>query len=187
MTDLMPDLVWVDLETGGFDARRHDILEIAACRTAGPRGRVISHLRALVQPRTPGKPRATQEALELIGYSDDLWTDAHPLREAMTALAHLAECAVMAGHNIAFDRRFLTVASIRLEIPIPTLPSMSIDTMEMARPLKESGVVGSLSLDALCSHFEISNEGAHSAAIDVRRTIQLYRRLCAYASVGWPR
>jgi DNA polymerase III epsilon subunit-like protein len=35
-----------------------------------------------------------------------------------------------------------------------------------------------MSLRSLCDYFGISNEGAHSALVDARRTAAVYRELC---------
>jgi DNA polymerase-3 subunit epsilon len=186
---MTPDLIWVDLETGGFDSRKHDVLELAAIRTSGEDGRAMGHLHALVLPRDPEAPVATEEALELAHYDQERWTeDAHPLREVLTAFARLAEGAILAGHNVAFDRRFLTVASSRCNVLIPTRPAPSVDTMELAKPLKAKGRVTSVSLVNLCLHFGIEpDREAHTAASDIRRTVLLYRRLRRlYASGGGP-
>lgn len=189
MKPTAPDLVWVDLETGGLDPRRHDILELAAARTSGVDGRVIGHLEAKVLPADPDRPRVTTKAAAVNGFDPDLWREeAHPLREVLKALAELARDAILAGHNVAFDRRFLTVAAARCDILIPTRAAPAVDTMEIARPLKAKGRVSSIALEALCQHFGIRQDRqAHRAGEDVARSIALYRRLRRlYAAGGGP-
>ena len=175
----MPDLIWVDLETGGFDPRGHDILELAAIRTTGDGARVLGHLKALVLPADLEAPRATEEALDLGGFDRERWEeDALPLREVLEAFARLAHGAVLAGHNVRFDRRFLTVASARTGVLIETAPAPSVDTMDLASPLKKRGEVDSVALGNLCRHFGIGDtEGEHTAPVDVRNTVLLYRTL----------
>lgn len=181
----MTDLIWVDLETGGYDSRRHDILELAAIRTSGDGSKVLGHLKALVLPRDLEAPAATEEALELGGFDRDRWEeDALPLREVLVAFARLAHGAVLSGHNVRFDRRFLVVASARCNVVIPTATGSSVDTMDLARPLKKSGEVDSVALGKLCAHFGIGTEGEHTAPVDVRNTVLLYRALRRRAEAG---
>lgn len=176
---MTPDLVWVDLETGGFNPREYDIVELAAVRTSGETGRAVGHLKALVLPADPDAPRVSASAAEVNGFDPERWKEeAYPLREVLTAFARLADGAILAGHNVAFDRRFLLVASTRLGVLINTYNAPAVDTMEIAKPLKAKGRVDSVSLERLCLHFGIPDEGrAHTAPVDVRRTILLYRHL----------
>jgi DNA polymerase III epsilon subunit-like protein len=168
----------VDLETGGFDARFHDVLELAAVRTNHDAMAIRGHLKALVLPRDLAKPRIKAEAAAVNDFDAERWAaDAHPIREVLTAFARLAKGARYAGHHVSFDIRFLFVASARCSVPILTAPGDPVDTEAIARPMKRRKEVKSVSLDALTDHFGIPSEGAHTAPVDVRRTIQLFRIL----------
>lgn len=175
--------VVVDVETGGFDAERDALLEIAVVVIGMdeqgllyPEPAVSTHVEAF--PGANIDPRA----LEITGIDPD-----HPFRNALAeraALDHVftpvrkalkaAECqrAILVGHNAAFDLGFLNAAVRRTghkrnpfhpfsNFDTVTLAGLAFGQTVLARAVGASGKVWDPSL-------------AHSAVYDTERTAELF-------------
>jgi len=173
-------LVWIDTETGGTDPHEHPLLEIAALQTSADASKVLSSwFYAKVKPDLG--QWCTKKALETNGINpkDPAWLkDALEVEEmADLFLAWLpGEMPVLAGHNVAFDQRFLNAALEKRGVKwiTPTL-----DTLPMARKLRGTVLAAKqkCGLSDLCSHFGIALDNQHTAKADARRAILLYRKL----------
>lgn len=189
--------VVVDVETGGFDARRDALLEIAAVMLdmdASGRLRPSTRVHFHVDP-FPGA-NIEQAALDFTGI------DPHnPLRGAVdeeTALkgvfapvrkaikAHGCNRAVLVGHNAFFDQGFLNAAAERVDAKRnPFHPFSSFDTATLA-----GLVYGQTVLAKACeaAGINFSQRDAHSALYDATRTAELF---CSMVNRfrdlgGWP-
>lgn len=171
----MRDLVFIDCETTGLEPDYHEIIEIAAARVDPGTLVIRREMDAKIQPAHP--ERVDPEAVRKNGYTPDRWLDALSLDEALDRLSPILNGAVLAGHNVAFDRMFIEAAYHRAEQILPDIDYHLVDTASLAWPLVVAGIIERPSLRFLCEHFGISNEGAHSAPADVRRTIAVYREL----------
>ena len=174
--------VVVDLETGGFDAKRNAILEIAIQLIDWEGDRLVlgdSH-RYHIEPSQGLK--IEQESLDFIKLDLN-----HPLRLAIDEKIALEtsfkiinqhrskyECsrAILVGHNAFFDHSFLLAACLRHDIKkSPFHPFSIIDTVSLgvlatqqtvlARVCKELGV-------------DYDNDEAHSAAYDAKVTAEVF-------------
>ncbi|MHA6203057.1 ribonuclease T [Dyella soli] len=175
--------VVVDVETGGFDADRDALLEIAA---------VILHMtpEGYLQPRPavsahvhpfPGA-NIDPRALEITGIDPD-----NPLRGALderVALEHVfkpireamreADCqrAILVGHNAAFDLGFLNAAVRRTAHKRnPFHPFSCFDTATLSG-LAFGQTVLSKAVQAAGIPFDTRE--AHSAIYDTERTAELF-------------
>lgn len=175
--------VVVDVETGGFDAQRHALLEIAAVvidmdseGTVHPQSVVSAQVApfdgAMLDPR----------ALEFTGIDPD-----HPFRNAMSerdALNHVftavrkavkeAGCqrAILVGHNAAFDLGFVNAAASRTGYKRnPFHPFSCFDTATLGGLAYGQTV---LSKAVLAAGFDFDAHEAHSAIYDADRTAQLF-------------
>lgn len=174
------DLVWVDTETSGRLHAVHQLIEVACLRT-DPGMRVV---RAAFETKVflpPGAPRET-EALAINGYTEAAWAGAPGLREAVGMLAAwLPPVFTLAGYSVAFDRRFLEAAFVRCGRAAPGWRAQPLDVLYKARQvLGKRGLVPNCQLTTVCDHYGISNEGAHGAMSDIRRTLAVARRLMGY-------
>ncbi len=158
-----------DCETTGLEPLRGDeIVQIGAIRLV--RGRVLEGevFDRLVDPGRPIPPSSTR----FHGLTDADVKGAGAAAEVLPAFAGFARDAVLVGHNVAFDMRFLAakerVASVRFDNPV-------LDTMLVSAMLDGEGE--SLSLDALCGRYGIAVRGRHSALGDARATAELMLRL----------
>lgn len=171
----MRDLAFIDVETTGLDPDYHEIIEVAVARLDPRTLEIRAELDAKVRPGRP--ERAEPEALRLNGYTALRWADARAAGEVLQRLTPILNGCILAGHNVPFDRAFLLAAYRRASKTLPDLDYHVVDTASLAWPLVVAGLVDSLRLRVVCEHLGISNQGEHSSATDVRRTIEVYRRL----------
>lgn len=171
-----PPIAFLDLETTGLDASKHEILEVGLrkvdCHTLRPVAPCVS---LLVRPERIED--ADARALEVAGYDADAWKDAVEPRIALQAIAPLLEGAMLGGHNPAFDWGFLEAHYRKYGLRVPRMRYHRVDTVALAWPLLSAGKVRSLSLDALCEHFGLARPSPHRALADVDATIEVARRL----------
>ena len=174
----MRDLVFIDTETTGLSPRRHEVIDIWARRVRADTLDLVAEAGGLVLPKRIDE--ADPEALAINGYDPDRWAaEARPWADVWAEVEPLIDGATIVAHNIAFDARMINAACIRDSCASIVNHDAGIDTVDLAQPLKASGLVGSVSLDTLVGHFGIEIDGAlaHSARGDVLRTVEVYRRL----------
>jgi ribonuclease T len=178
--------VIVDVETGGFDAERDALLEIAVVPVRmGADGMLVPDpvVSANVEP-FPGA-NIDPRSLEITGIDPD-----HPFRGALPerqALDHVfapirdavkaADCqrAVLVGHNAAFDLAFLNAAVRRTgHKRNPFHPFSCFDTATLGGLAYGQTV---LSKAALAAGVPFDTREAHSAIYDAERTAELFCRI----------
>ena len=174
--------VVVDLETGGFDAQKNAILEIAIQLIDFKDGRIIlgdSH-RYHINP--PPELKVNQDSLDFLKLDLN-----HPLRVAVDELSAIKECfkiinihrtkyecsrAILVGHNAFFDHSFLLAACERHSIKkSPFHPFSLIDTVSLGVLATKQTV-----LAKVCKELGIAydNNEAHSAAYDAKVTAEVF-------------
>jgi ribonuclease T len=178
--------VVVDVETGGFDADRDALLEIAAV-TIGmdQEGHLYPHpvVSTHVEP-FPGA-NIDPRALEITGIDPD-----NPLRAALherAALDHIFQAvrtavrandcqrAVLVGHNAAFDLGFLNAAVRRVgHKRNPFHPFSCFDTASLSGLVYGQTV---LSKAVMAAGYSFDSSEAHSAVYDAERTALLFCRI----------
>lgn len=190
--------VVVDVETGGFDAQRDALLEIAALTlTLDPQGRLVvaESLSCHLEP-FPGAcmdPRA----LEFNGIDPH-----HPFRGAVSeprglemvlgpirAAVKASACnrAILVGHNAAFDLSFLNAAVARNQYSRnPFHPFSTFDTVTLCGMAYGHTV---LARAAQLANIGWDNSEAHSALYDAQKTAELFCQVInrwAEAGLGPP-
>lgn len=175
--------VVVDVETGGFDAERDALLEIAAVLLEIDDDGVIKPCSTVSTHVIPfDGANIDEKSLEVNGI--DPW---HPLRAARNekdALGHIftpirkavsdAECtrAILVGHNAFFDLSFLNRAVDRSGIRRnPFHPFSCFDTVSLGGLAYGQTV---LSRAAEKAGIPWDTSEAHSAIYDTRRTAELF-------------
>ncbi len=175
--------VVVDVETGGFDAGRDALLEIAAVLLQFDDNGVLAPTTTVSTHVIPfDGANIDEKSLEINGI--DPW---HPLRAARNekdALGYLfkpireavseAECtrAILVGHNAFFDLSFLNAAVARTGIKRnPFHPFSCFDTVSLGGLAYGQTV---LAKAAAASGIEWDTKEAHSAIYDTRRTADLF-------------
>ncbi|MFO7910264.1 MAG: ribonuclease T [Halomonas sp.] len=177
--------VVVDLETGGFNAERDAVLEIAAVTlTMDPEGNLLPDATYAYHLHPFEGANVEQSALDFTGIRLDdplrrqvalseeeaLGEIFRPIRKAIKA--HGCTRAILVGHNAAFDHGFLNAAANRSGIKRnPFHPFSSFDTATLA-----GLVYGQTVLARACraAGIEFDNKAAHSARYDTERTAELF-------------
>ncbi|MCG6116647.1 MAG: ribonuclease T [Aquimonas sp.] len=178
--------VVVDVETGGFDAERHALLEIAASPIEmDADGRVYPG--EIVSTHVTPFPGAILDpkSMEITGIDVD-----HPLRGALeerAALDHLflpiraaarrhgCQRAILVGHNAAFDLGFLNAAVRRTSHKRnPFHPFSCFDTATLAGLAYGQTV---LSRAVQAAGMDWDGREAHSAVYDTSKTAELFCRI----------
>ena len=177
--------VVVDLETGGFDAKKNAILEIAIQLIDEENSKLIlgdSH-RYHIKPFD--ELIIDKDALEFLKLDLN-----HPLRIAVEEDYALKEAfklidkqrskydcsrAILVGHNAFFDHSFILEACLRNKIKkSPFHPFSLIDTVSLGVLATKQTV-----LARICKELDIvyENEEAHSAAYDAMITAQVFCKI----------
>lgn len=172
-------LVFLDVETTGFDPVKQEIIELGAI-VAEPQGsyadlKIIHEIEIKVQPQRIED--ADPGALRINGYEPEQWMFAHSLEEAMQELSQKAKDASVVAHNVAFDWAFIGRAYDVTGVE-NTLHYHKFDTLSMAFALiRKDPDLKNLSLNGLCEYFGIVNERAHTALADTRATMKVFQEL----------
>jgi ribonuclease T len=175
--------VVVDVETGGFDAQRNALLEIAAVPIVfdaggwlAPGETVTTH----VEPFPGGEldPKSMEVTGIDVGHP---FRDAKPEREALDhifrpvrAAVREAGCqrAILVGHNAPFDLAFLNAAVGRVAHKRnPFHPFSTFDTVTLAGMAYGQTV---LSRAMQAAGLAWDGASAHSAVYDAERTAELF-------------
>ena len=115
------DLVFVDVETTGFDPKRDKLIEIGAVRARGPE--VVDRFQTFVDP---GRPLPDQ-IVRLTGITTTDLQGASTPEAAAIAFAAFAGEGDLVGHNVSFDRGFIERAGC------VDLPGRWLDSLELCR------------------------------------------------------
>lgn len=174
--------VVVDLETGGFDPRKHAILELAAVHLQFDQEQLVlgEQWQQAVEPYPGSVIEAA--ALKVTGIDpNDPDRDALPERIALKELfagirqavkRERCQRAILVAHNAAFDQQFLNLATERQQIKRnPFHPFSFIDTASLA-----AVAYGHTVLSEACARANIvfDPSRAHNALYDAQRTAELF-------------
>ncbi len=145
----MKDLCFIDVETTGSVFGFHEIVEIAAIRTAPDASLVRGIWHERVRPRHP--ERITPYAQELNGFTTEGWASARePNQRLWNDFAQFGSGCVPVCHNPSFDRAFITLAAGAEGVSDVGLDYHWIGTESLAWPLFCEGLLPKLSLSTLC-------------------------------------
>lgn len=144
----------LDLETTGTDPTWDDITEIGAIAVRG--GERLGTFHTLVGPGHAGIDGVLPSLLGFIGD------------------------AVITGHNIAFDIRFLNAALARAERPL-LIDDHAVDTMYLARALLRDEA-DDCRLGTLAERFQFEHRPCHRAFEDAAATVDLLHLLIERSS-----
>ena len=174
--------VVVDLETGGFDAEQHAILEMAAVEVRFEDDRLVpgDHWEQAVTPYAGS--RIDPAALKVTGIDPDDPArgdidEAEAFRELFRRVRRAmkregCQRAILVAHNAAFDHGFMRLAYERNGLNrSPFHPFSFIDTASLA-----AVAYGHTVLSEACHRAGISFESsrAHSALYDAGKTTELF-------------
>ena len=164
--------VAVDVETTGLYPGGHDRIIEVAIITLGPDLGIASEFSSLLNPDRDLGP----SWLHGIRAADVL--DAPTFEQLAGTLAALLQDAVVVGHNVTFDLRFLESEFARLGADPDRAPHF--DTMSVSLRLGAP----SRQLQEACDLFGISCPDCHSALEDARATARLFSRCVEHLGGG---
>ncbi len=175
--------VVVDVETGGFDARKDALLEIAAVTLRMDDEGLLhpAETHACHVEPFPGA-NLDPKALAFTGIDPD-----HPFRDALpeaealkkiaTPIRHAVKAsgcnrAILVGHNAFFDLSFINAAVERTGFKHnPFHPFSTFDTVSLAGMVYGQTV---LAKAAQVAGIEWDSSAAHSAIYDTEKTAELF-------------
>ncbi|MGI8792910.1 MAG: exonuclease domain-containing protein [Acidimicrobiales bacterium] len=160
--------VVVDLETTGLGAGVDSITEIGALKfVAGER---VGTFQTLVDPGIDIPASITA----ITGIDDSTVTGAPPIAAVLPSFLEFIGNAVIVGHNVGFDLRFLHADLAALDY----LPMANgyVDTLALARVLVRDEVTD-CRLATLAAHFSTERVPNHRAFADAATTAELFHAL----------
>jgi len=167
------NLLFLDFETGGLSATKHDFVEVACVRTDPSGKTVLGEYVAKTFPKKPVDP----EAAAINGYNAEKWAaEAVSAHDALINVLLMAKDTMLVCHNTPFDKAFLEAALADHSMRWPG-SYHSLDTVSLAMPLLRAGLVVNVKLVTMAAYFKIPYENAHSALADAHACRGVFLRL----------
>jgi len=164
----------IDTETTGFEPYGGDaIIQVALIEYRGlePTG---VEWASLVNPRRP----ISETSRAIHGIDDDMVRDAPLIDDIVADITGFIDEAVIIGHHVAFDLRFLQRATRR--VLLRDLPNPRMDTVMLH--LAAGGSRRGIGLDRVAAELGIVPELRHDARGDARSCGRIFARLAAQLS-----
>jgi DNA polymerase III epsilon subunit family exonuclease len=158
--------VVLDLEMTGLDPEHDQICEIGLVRLH--RGVEVDRFHTLVRPTVPMTPTARR----IHRISDEALADAPFFGEVAQRLRGHLDDAVLVGHHIDFDLRYLRKAFADAAVAFEDPPT--VDTLALARGLL---ALRSHRLGAICAVLGVDVSRAHRALDDALATAACFQRM----------
>lgn len=175
--------VVVDVETGGFNADKDALLEMAVVTLEmNAAGRLVRSATFDKNILPFAGSNLEPSALKFIGMDDPF----HPFREAVSEKEALKELfapinhhlkvtgctrAILVGHNAFFDLNFVKKAAERCHVKSPFHEFSTFDTVSLAGLVYGQTVLAKAVVKA---GLEWDNSQAHSAVYDTEKTADLF-------------
>src|SRR5271157_4132343 len=167
-----------DIETTGLSEIDNEIIEIATIIYDPRQDKVLNDWETKIAPQHI--QTASQKALQINGYINNPGLYTSNLNSALIKFNSLVQGCMICGQGIDFDLKFLYKAMADLNIKPSFDRHRKVELMSMAWfAVKDTDIPG-MSLADLCTHFNVTNVGAHTALVDCRRTLEVYRALMEY-------
>lgn len=176
----------VDVETAGFDAQSHALIEIAVVTLKMNEKGLLEKDQVIQANVLPFKDsKLDPSALKFIGVEDPT----HPFRMAVSEKEALKKCfdpikqqlkatdctrAILVGHNAFFDLSFVKAAAERCKLKSPFHEFSTFDTVSLAGLAYGQTV---LAKAAKCAEIDWDNSKAHSAEYDTLKTADLFCKI----------
>lgn len=168
-------LAFTDIESTGLLVEKHEIIEAATIIYDRKNDMVLDEWEEKIAPRNI--ETADPEALKINGYVNNPELYKTNIQSAMIKFNNLVKDCIIVGVNIQFDLNFLEKATEEFNIEPSWDRHRRIDIMSMAWPYVQDLKLEGLGLRNFCDHFHLSNAGQHTALVDCRRTLSVYRCL----------
>lgn len=164
-------IYFIDTETTGLDADRHEIIEICILRRQ--EGDCDRQWTWRVNP--DHLYTASIRALQINGFDLEVWAETGLSQEeaARECAEVLRAPGMIVAHNAAFDLRFLR-AMMQKQNQAHHFPDNVICTRSLAHQLRDVTGWISCSMDNIRQYLNWDSEGAHTATKDVDDLVKLY-------------
>jgi len=160
--------VVLDLETTGASPATCEITEVGAVKVRG--GELLGTFQTLVNPGVAIPPSITV----MTGITQAMVVPAPRVEAVLEPFVGFVGDAVICGHNVAFDLRFLRAAMERHGHS--RFANAVVDTCALARRLVRDEVPN-CRLATLADHFRVTHKPTHRALDDARATVEVLHAL----------
>lgn len=171
-------LAFIDIETTGLSVDNHEIIEIGCITYDQNKDKILDEWVKKVSPKHI--ETASKAALDMNGYAKNPKAYKGDIKTTLLKFNKIVEGCMVIGQNIGFDISFIEAAMGRFKIEPNFDRHRKLDLLSLAWPAVFDKEINGLSLKNLCDHFNISNEGAHTALIDCRRSLGVYKCLMQF-------
>lgn len=163
----------IDTETTGLDSKRHEIIEFSGLTFEGDR---LSHdLTLKIKMTRPDI--ADPKSLEINRYKDRDWSGAMSPEAAAVEIAYYLKDAILIGHNVPFDRRFIISLMMQTDT-IHRIPFRMIDTRTLCIAHLARYGLSKFGLRDCCDFLAIDLQNHHSAKADAFASWKIFQTLC---------
>jgi DNA polymerase III subunit epsilon len=161
------EYVVIDTETTGLHPQRNRVIEVAAVRLRG--GQQVATFQSLINP----KQRIPSFISQFTGINNTMTATAPGFEQLADKLLNFLGAAILVGHNIPFDIRFLDYELQRLgRAP---LVNETVDTITLAVRLHPG--LRRPNLDRLASFLGLETKNRHRAFGDASLTAEAFLAL----------
>ena len=178
MEFLKRPLAITDVETTGFDADIHEIIEIGLVLVDQQTLKIKDEWTVKIKPRKI--KTAAEKALKVAGYNKLDWLKAVELKEAMEVYSKKTKSAIFLAHNSFFDWSFIAQAFKSTGVEDHT-DYHRLDLFSIAWGLSRNKKLKDLSkfnLSEMCKYFNIDPEPLpHRAPNGARKELEILKKL----------
>ena len=176
-------LLFIDTETGGVNEKENSLLSIALI--CWNNGVTVDKLEIYIKE---DNYNVTERAMDINGLDlSYVYANGHYPNDAIEIISNFIhrnfndEKAVLCGHNVGFDIRFLKELYSKSNKNYDELISYrSLDTASIFRFLSIAGKFNGVevnSLDDAIKYFNLSFDNRHTAMGDIEKTVELFNNL----------
>jgi len=167
-----------DIETSGFDARVHEILEIGLVVVDQKNLKILDEYSVKIKPLHI--KTAAEKALKVCGYNKIDWLKAIDLKDAMKIYSKKTKNAIFLAHNSFFDWSFITEGFKQTGVEDYT-DYHRLDLFSVSWALSRNKKLKNLTkfnLSELCKYFNIEPEPApHRALNGAKKELEVLRKV----------
>lgn len=158
------EYVVIDTETTGLNPQRNRVIEIAAIRVKN--GQPVETFETLINPHR----RIPDFISKFTGINNEMTATSPGFGQVADKMLDFLGQAIVVGHNIPFDIRFLDYELHRLARP--ALLNETVDTISLAVRLNPG--LRRPNLDRLAAHLNLSVKTRHRAMADAALTCEAF-------------
>ncbi len=167
----MPLYCSLDIETSDFDPANGDVIEIGMVffEVHEHGVEVLREYQSVFKPSKIVSPRI----LALTNIRQEELDSAPLFREKSAEIQEMVNGAVVLGHNIGFDTKFLEGFGIKFS-------GRKVDTLDLAQILLPT--LKSYNLEALMNYLGVGHKDAHRALADAKACVTVLEKLLGYCA-----